>query len=924
MPDWLRYVREHLSLPDCPAERQAEIVEELADQLEDAYQEALRSGLNEADAQAAANQHVSDWTALANDLRGTGLRQSRRSHTSRTREPAASKVKKTPHFNGNDPRVHEVQKRTIVARAAAMLSNVRQDLRYALRMLAKNPAFGCMAILTLAIGIGANTAIFSFVNSVLLRPLPYPNADRLAIILSGQGDASRAPVSTFELFHIREQGREFDQVAGIWVTNGMLPGEGDAEQVKRGVVTANFLPLLCAKPALGRFFSSEDEDGKQSRAIIISHGVWVRRFGSDPRIVGRSVRVGQGSAVVIGVLPANFRLIFPNDASVPSNVDFFDTLPVDASDPEGPSFLHLIGRLRSGSNLARAQAEAPAIGARIRSLNSEIALANFRLYVFSLQADDVREVRTTLLLLFGGVAFVLLIACANVANLVMARAMHRVRETTIRAALGASRGRLMRQLLTESLLLSCLGAVLAVGVGWATVRAILRARPPSLANFGDVHLDLPVFAFTFAVAICTSAVFGLAPAISLRRLDLTRGLKEARGPAAWRRLHWTSFLVSGEVALTFALLLGTGLLMRTFVNILRADPGFRAENVSTFRISAPDVQTLQQLQKNFSALPGVDSVSAVSHLPLDDTGNWYDYYWKQGASAEQQNTVMADHRSILPGYFRAIGATLVSGRDLTESDDAAHRHVAIVDDVLARELWPDGNAIGSKLNISDSPAGPYQFQRDWAVIVGVVRHVQCHSLTAVIRPQIYVPYQLAPRPSMSIVIRTSVAMPGLAVTAREQVRLVNKTLAITHLEPLSAVVVRAQAESRFASLLASLLSAIGLLLACVGIYGVLSYSVAQRTNEIGLRMAIGASRLHVMNMVLTDGFAQVLAGLACGFALSLIVTRLLSRLLYGVKPGDPANYALILFIVVVVSALAALLPARRAMKVDPLTALRFE
>ena len=924
MPDWLRYVREHLSLPDCAAERQAQIVEELADQLEDAYQEALRSGLPEADARAVAHQHISDWAALADDLRVAGRRQIWRSHTPRSAAHAALKAKKPLLSSGITLRAQETQKGAIVARAAAMLSNVRQDLRFALRMLARNPGFGAMAILTLAIGIGANTAIFSFVNSVLLRPLPYPNADRLAIILSGQGDANRAPVSTFELFHIREQTRAFDQVAGIWVTNGALPGEGDAEQVKRGVVTSNFLPLLCVKPALGRFFSSEDEDRKDSRAIIISHGVWVRRFGSDAKIVGRSVRVGQGSAVVIGVLPADFRLIFPNDASVPANVDFFDTTPVDAADPEGPAFLHLIGRLASESNLARAQAEAPAIAAQIRALNSEIALSNFRLDVFSLHADDVREVRTTLLLLFGGVAFVLLIACANVANLLMARGMHRARETTIRAAVGASRGRLVRQLLTESLLLGCLGATLAVGLGWAAVRAILAARPPSLASFGDVPLDLRVFAFTLAVAVCTGAVFGLAPALSLRHLDLARGLKEAGRSSTWRRRHWTSVLVSAEVALAFTLLLGTGLLMRTFVNILRADPGFRAENVSTFRVSAPNFQTLLQLQKNFSTLPGVDSVSAVSHLPLDDTGNWYDYYWKEGASAEQQNTVMADHRSILPGYFRAIGATLIAGRDFTEADDASRQYVAIVDDVLARELWPDGHAIGSKLNISDSPAGPYQFQRDWAVVVGIVRHVQCHSLIAVVRPQIYLTYPLAPRPSMSLVLRTSGAMPDLAATARKQVALVNKDLAVTHLEPLSAVMVRAQAESRFASLLATLLSAIALLLACVGIYGVLSYSVAQRTSEIGLRMAMGASRLHVMKMVLADGFAPVLAGLAAGLSLSLVVARLLARLLFGVQPGDPANYALILLIVIFVSALAALLPARRAMQVDPLTALRCE
>lgn len=926
MPDWLKYVRERLPLTGCPPEREAQIVEELAEQLEEAYQEALRLGVSDEDACSAARQHVSDWAKLADDLKRAGFRPIRRSvavSDSNVRVPTLSNAILSDA--SDSPPAEKVALRTC---AATILTNAAQDLHFALRMLRKNPGFAFMAVLTLAIGIGANTAIFSFVNAVLLRPLPYPNADRLAIILSGQGNANRAPVSTFELFHIREQAKEFDQIAGIWVTNAALPGEGDAEQGKRGVVTSNFLQLLCAKPELGRFFNRQDEDrqqgGKHARPIIISHALWVRRFGSDPAIIGKSAKMGRGSATVIGVLPANFRFIFPNDASVPANVDFFDTIPIDGSDPGGPGFLHLVGRLRNGSTLTRAQAEADAVAARVRSLNSEIALTNFRLYVFSLHTDGVREVRTTLLLLFGGVGFVLLIACANVANLVMTRAMHRMRETTIRAALGASPERLVRQLLTESLLLGCLGGFSALLIGWAAVRAILAARPPSLAIFGAVHLDLRVFAFTFVVAISASVLFGLAPAASVRHLDLIRDLKDATRSVAGTRYGWASFLISAEVALAFALLLGTGLLMRTFINILHADPGFRADDVSTFRITAPNYQTLQQLQKNLTALPQVQSVSAVSHLPLDDAGNWYDYYWKEGAPADQQSTVMADHRSILPGYFATIGATLLEGRDFHESDDASRQRVAIVDDVLARELWPQGNAIGSKLNISDSPTGFYQFQRDWAVVVGVVRHIQCHSLTAIVRPQIYVPYQIAPRPSMSIVIRTDGTVQDLPAIARQQVADVNRDIAITQLEPLNNVVMRAQAESRFASLLASLLSAIALLLACVGIYGVLSYSVAQRRSEIGVRMAIGAGRAEVLKMVLIDGLAPVLAGLVAGLLLSLIVTRVLARLLFGVKPGDPVNYLLILFILAVVSTLAALLPARRAMKVDPLTALRCE
>lgn len=817
-----------------------------------------------------------------------------------------------------------VKQSALEHRAGSGIDVLWQDMHYGLRQLRRNPGFAALAILTLAVGIGANTAIFSFVNSVLLRPLPYPNADRLAIIWSGLGYSNRAPASSFELFEIRRRTKEFDQVAGIWVTNGALPGDGDAEQIKVGAVTSNFLGLLCTSPALGRFFGSEDEGSYTPRAIIISHDVWNRRFGSDPAVIGRSVRFGTASAVVVGILPLNFRLIFPGDSSVPSNVDVFYPIPIGPSEPRGPAFLHLIGRLRTGSNFAGAQAEADAISTQINSLDSRLAISNFRLYIFSLQADDVREVRSALLLLFGGVAFVLLIGCANVANLLMERARQRSRETAIRATLGASRARLVRQLLTESLLLGSLGGVGALGIGWAATRAILAARPPSFVNFREVHLDLRVLAFTFAVALFTSALFGLAPAIALHSLDLARNLKEAGQPAGWRRRHRTSLLVSAEVALAFVLLLGTGLLMRTFLNVLRVQPGFRAENVFSFRISAPTYGMLRQLQQNLATLPGIQSVAAVSHLPLDDTGNWYDYYWKEGAPVELQNTVMADHRSILPAYFNTIGASLLKGRDFTESDDGEHGHVTIVDDILARQVWPDGDAIGKKLNVSDSPRGFYQFQRDWAVVVGVVRHVQYHSLTATVRPQIYLPYRLAPRPTMSIVIRTAGVLPNLAAAARDQVALVNRELAVSRVAPLSEVVARALSESRFASLLGTLISAIALLLTCIGTYGVLSYSVAQRTGEIGIRVAIGARRAQIMRMVLADGFASVLVGLACGFLMSLVLTPLLARWLFGVKPGNTENYVVVLVVMLVVSGLAAFLPARRAMRIDPLKALRYE
>ncbi len=817
--------------------------------------------------------------------------------------------------------IEDVKQECREARSMHFLEDLMQDVRYGARMLRRSPGFLAVAVLTLAVGIGANTAIFSVVNAVLLRPLPYPDADRLAIVLVGVGNATRAPASQFQLFQIRQRTKEFEQVGGIWVTNGVIPGDGEPEQVKVGFVTTNFLPLLCARPELGRFFGAEDEAPNAPWGVVISHGVWARRFGSDPSIIGKSIRIGANSAVILGVTPKDFKFIFPSDASVPANVDLFYPVSVDGSDPNGPGYLHLIGRLRPGSNTARAQAEADSISEQIRSLRGSSGASNFRLYIFPFQNDVVREVRRTLLLLFGGVGFVLLISCANVANLLLARATGRLRETTVRTALGASRGRLVRQLLTENALLGCIGGVAALGIGWAALRAILAARPASLANFSGVNLDFKVLAFTFAVAILTSALFGIAPIVASSRLDLTQSLKEAGSTAGRTGRAWNKLLVAAEVALGFVLLVGTGLLMRTFVNVLRVDPGFRAENVFSFQIPSPKYEMLHQLLENLAALPGVRSAAAVSHLPLDSTANWYDHYWKEGAKPEEQNSVMADHRSILPGYFRTIGATLLEGRDFTESDDAAHQHVIIIDDVLAQELWPGEDSIGKKLNVSDSPSGPYQFQRDWAVVVGVVKHIQCHSLTLMVRPQIYVPFQLAPRP-MSVLIHTTGIVPNLATSVRAQVVLLDKTIPVSNVGPLSDTVARARSQSRFASLLAASLTAIALLLACVGIYGVLSYSVAQRTGEIGIRMAIGARGADIMKMVFGSSFRPILPGLISGFLLSVALTPLLSDMLFGIKPNDFTNYAENVVAILIVSAIASYLPARRATRVDPLVALR--
>jgi predicted permease len=456
------------------------------------------------------------------------------------------------------------------------------------------------------------------------------------------------------------------------------------------------------------------------------------------------------------------------------------------------------------------------------------------------------------------------------------------------------------------------------------LKAIVAVEPSSFANLGQVSLDLRVLAFTFAIALLTSGIVALAPISTVRHLKLAQDLKSSGRSTTRRQSKASTLLVATEVALAFVLLIGTGLLLRTFANILRVNPGFRAENVFTLRVSVPDRDTLRQVQRVLTALPGVQSVSTVSHLPLDDVGNWYDYYWKDGTPADQQNTVMADMRSVLPGYFDTIGAQLIQGRDFTESDDAAHRHVAVIDEILARQLWPGELALGKRINVSDSPKGPYQFERDWPVVVGIVRHVQCHTLTATVRPQIYLPYPLAPRPSMSMVIRAGAALPGLASSVRKQIAGLNRNVPITHLEPLSSVVERARAESRFVSLLATLLSIVALQLALGGIYGVLSYSVVLRTAEIGIRMAVGAQRTQIMRLVFAEGLLPVALGIAVGAILSAASMPLLDHLLFEIKPGSLQVYLLSIVSILLLSGIAMLVPALRAIRIDPLTALACE
>src|ERR1700722_7509634 len=809
-----------------------------------------------------------------------------------------------------------------------------QDARHGFRLLTHNKSFALAAIITLAVGIGANTAIFSVVPGTLRNPLPSPHAARLPIIWTGLAEERRAPASNYQLLQMRQNSRAFAEIAGIWMTNGTVPGAGEPEQVKVARVTTNFLSLLCSEPAAGRLFRDEDAAHDDGLNVVISYGLWQRRFAGDPAVLGKILHTQNGGGdpgvTIVGVLPKDFRLILPSSSVSPDAVDIYHPVSLADSAIDGPAYLKTIGLLAPGVSVGQAQAELDGVATRLRATVPDFAAQKMTLAVFPMQADGVKDVRGALLLLFAGVALVLLIACVNVANLLLARSSYRLRETSIRAIIGAGRGRLMRQLLVASPGLGLVGGAAAMFVASLAVQGLLALRPESLLRLGTIELNGTVFAYALVVSLVTVILFGFAPAIAGSRVDLHGGVKSGSGISSRDAGRYSrATLIAAEVAISVVLLTGTGLLVRTFAALLRVNPGFTAENALTFTTTPGGYPFVHAVQTKLLEIPGVQAASASSHLPLDaNYANWYDGYYKEGAPPEDQNTNLADDRSILPGYFQTIGATLISGRDFTDADDAAHQHVAIIDDELAVREWPGQSALGQKLNISDSPKGFYEFERDWVVVVGVVRHVQYHSLTTSVRPQIYVPFQLAPRP-VSFVVRASLpraALPPATLRAAIRAKLdeVDKNAPLARVVTLGQLADQARAQNRFVAYLAAALAGIALLLACVGIAGVTSFNVAQRANEIGLRMALGATSKNVLRMIVERNLTPVIVGLAAGLAFSLALAPLLESLLFGVRSQDPVTLAAVSLTVAATGVAACFLPALRATRVDPLVALRHD
>jgi len=815
---------------------------------------------------------------------------------------------------------------------SVLVESMITDLKYAARSLWKTPVLTLIVVLTLAVGIGANTAIFSVVDAVLLRPLPYPRADRLVLVWSAYGNEGRSPASGSEMLSIQERSRLIQEFAGIWVQSAAVTGQGEPEALKVGWVTSNFLSLLAPRMQFGRFFSPEDQGSGAAPAIVLSDGLWRRRYGAEPALVGRQIMVSGRSCTLVGILPRNFRLAFPDGSNVPADLDAFLPFAWDlARDPRGQanSYIRVIGRLREGVTVMQAQAEADNIAAQLRAEFTEHATDDLKLQILPLHADVVRQVRPALLALFGGVGLVVLIACANVAGLLLARAHQRRKEIALRTALGARPSRIIRQLLTESIVLSCLGGAAGLGVVWVALRWLLALQPAGISRMGSIGLNPVVLGFTTLVSLGCGILFGLAPALAATNVNLSDVLKEWSRTNSPGRHSSRRILVAGEVALGFVLLAGAGLLVQTFVGLLHVNPGFRSSGVLTFQLMLPDLRYptpesqarfVYETQRRLAALPGVQTAGAITHLPFDDDHpNWYSYYWRQGAPRAMQNAQMADHRGTLPGFFDSLHVTFVAGRNFDTSDEVANRKVAIVDDSLVRQTWSDGNAIGRHLNIENGAGS-----RELVEVIGVVKHVQFHSLAVQVRPQIFLPYQMAVRPAVSFSIATAGSPLALLPRVRELVVSLDKDLPLSNARLMDDYVAKAQTAARFTSMLAMALAGIALLLSCIGIYGVASSWVARRTSEIGIRMAVGARRAQILEMVIRQNMLPVLWGTVSGLALSLVLDPLLASLLFGVKPLDPGTFGTVAAVLFLVGALACLPPAYRAASADPVSALRSE
>ncbi len=794
-----------------------------------------------------------------------------------------------------------------------------QDLRYGARMLLKKPGFTLIAVITLALGIGANTTIFSFVNGILLRPLPYPEPERLTLLdeTALKRGFTSFGVSFPNFVDWREQNRVFEGIAAYQGRGHALTGAGEPEQLQGAGVTHGLFEVLRIPPLLGRTFTADEDRPNQDAVVILSHALWQRRFGADPKIIGRTIVLSNRPRAIVGVMPSGFRFPQVSEYWVPLALN----TQMWTRNDHG---LSAVGRLKDSVTLDQARAEMDVIARRIEEQHP-ITNEGMGVNVTGMHESLSGDYREALLILLGVVGCVLLVACANVANLLLARASARQKEVAIRAALGASRFRIFRQLLTESLLLGAAGLALAV---WG-LDLLLAAIPIDLPFWMKFGLDPRVLGFTFGVSLLTGLVFGIVPALQAAKTGLNETLKEGGRSAAGALRHRSrSLLVVAEVALSLVLLVGAGLMMRSFMRLQQVSPGLKPEGVLTLRVNLPGAKYrepgqrsdyFRRLMERVRTLPGVESVGAVSTLPLGGGG------WGRSLTVEGfpvlsvGQTPSIQHNVITPGYFHALGIPLLAGRDFTEADARDSLKVTIIDERLAREYWPNGGALGKRVRF-----GPPEDNEPWHTVVGVAGAVRHERLEAETRKSVYLPHLQVPVGGLSLAVRASANPESLVGAVRGQVRELDPDLPVTGVMTMQQVVARSVWQPRLYTILFGVFAAVALLLAGVGIYGVMAYTVTQRTHEIGVRVALGARASDVLRMIIGQGMKLAFIGVALGLLAAVAMTRLMKTLLFGVSATDPLTFVVIPLLLATVALLACWIPARQATKVDPMIALRCE
>jgi len=907
MCDWQRYVRDHLTLTGLRSTRERDIMAEVASQLDDVYLEALATGRTEEEAEALARSHIQDWEAFSRELL-LAERSRRRARGEVWAEEASESLR---------------------ARGGAWRSvaELLHDLRYAFQSLRSSPGFTTVALLTLALGIGGVATIFTLFDQVLLRPLPYEESGQLVELWEKMASFENASVAYPNFLDWRERNRVFEDV-GVWNETRMaLTGSGDPEQVLVSRVSASVLNLLRVTPVLGRAFLPEEDRLGASPVVVLSHSFWRERFGEDPEVLGRVLYLDGFPAEVVGVLPSEFR--FPPGLT---GVDMYAPAELFAEDwiqnrGNHPGLAGL-ARLRPGVTLSQAREDMERVALELEAEYFEINEGS-RVHVASLQDRVTRNARDPLLLLLLAVGFLLLIACINVASLVLARATGRAREMAVRASLGAGRTRILRLLLTETVVLWTLGGVVGLGLAVLGVRGVTTLLAAQIPPVFHVSLDLRVVGAILGVSLVTGLVFGLPPAIRLVRTDIQRFLKEGvRSGMGLGRSRFRSMLVVTEVGLAVALLVGAGLTLRSSARVTDTDPGIDVANVLVVELSLPETRYsdpdqragfFSQLLDRIRTEPGVISAATAYNVPMGP-GGWQNAYHVEGEPAEESAQYsFAEVNSVSADYFRTLGIPILRGRGFTRDDNADAPAVLVVGEEMANRYWPDEDPIGKKVKW-----GSFDSDNEWMEVVGVVGEVKVNGVREDALPQIYIPHWQDNDSGYYLLLKTRQHPLDLAEAVRRAVLDMDPAQPLASVATLESYARETTRSAELLGLLMGIFSAAAVLLAAVGIYGVMAQMTAERRHEIGVRVALGARGDQVVSMVFRQGLSTVVLGVVLGLGLAAVVGRLMAAQLYEVSALDPLTFVLTPLIVVTVAMIANLLPARRATRVDPVQALQAE